>query len=87
MRGNVQAAWSTDPTFAVLSASTTVTVIDPTLPVKVLAEGLLATIDNHEVMNDFAGGAPAASDPRFPENAGLINETELFRDGLQASQE
>lgn len=43
-----------------------------------------ATIDDHEVTNDFAGGAPAASDPRFGETSGLINETELYRNGLQA---
>lgn len=43
---------------------------------------ILAPIDDPEVMNDFAGGAPAALDPRFPETAGLIDETELFRDGL-----
>ena len=48
---------------------------------------ILATIDDHEVTNDFSGGAPAASDPRFPETTGLINETALFRNGLQAFQE
>jgi phosphodiesterase/alkaline phosphatase D-like protein len=45
---------------------------------------ILATIDDHEVTNDFAGGAPAASDPRFETTNGLINETELYRNGLQA---
>jgi 3-phytase/alkaline phosphatase D len=48
---------------------------------------ILATIDDHEVTNDFAGGAAAASDERFPETEGLINDTELFENGLQAFQE
>ncbi|MCS6921289.1 MAG: ExeM/NucH family extracellular endonuclease, partial [Elioraea sp.] len=203
VRGSVRVEWSTDPTFAALTGSATVTVTDPSLPVKVLVEGLkagtryhyrfidalgrteegafatahalgvkaglrfgvsgdwrgelapfpaianapardldlfvklgdtiyadyptplvpkpqaetlaeyrlkhaevygkapgpnfwgelqkvtpiLATIDDHEVINDFSGGAPAASDPRFPETTGLINETELFRNGLRAFQE
>ena len=44
-----------------------------------------ATIDDHEVTNDFAGGAPAASDPRFdPTGADFINETQLYANGLQA---
>ncbi len=41
-------------------------------------------IDDHEVINDFAGGAPAASDGRFGETAGLINQTTLYNNGLQA---
>lgn len=48
---------------------------------------ILATIDDHEVTNDFAGGAEASSDERFPETEGLINDTELFETGLQAFQE
>lgn len=48
---------------------------------------ILATIDDHEVTNDFAGGAPASSDERFPETEGLINDTELYENGLQAFQE
>ena len=48
---------------------------------------ILATIDDHEVINDFAGGAQAQEDERFPEDEGLINDTELFEDGLQAFQE
>jgi phosphodiesterase/alkaline phosphatase D-like protein len=48
---------------------------------------ILATIDDHEVTNDFAGGASAASDERFPETEGLINDTELFENGLQTFQE
>jgi phosphodiesterase/alkaline phosphatase D-like protein len=47
-----------------------------------------ATIDDHEVTNDFAGGAAPSSDPRFAGMAGnFINETTLFQNGLQAFQE
>ncbi|MDJ0745337.1 MAG: phytase [Xenococcaceae cyanobacterium MO_167.B27] len=48
---------------------------------------ILATIDDHEVTNDFAGGADASSDDRFPETEGFINDTQLFETGLQAFQE
>lgn len=48
---------------------------------------IFSTIDDHEVTNDFAGGAPAASDARFPEETGLINQTELYQNGLQVFQE
>jgi phosphodiesterase/alkaline phosphatase D-like protein len=46
-----------------------------------------AVIDDHEVTNDFAGGAPAATDTRFAETSGLINETALYGNGLQAFHE
>jgi phosphodiesterase/alkaline phosphatase D-like protein len=48
---------------------------------------VLSTLDDHEVANDFAGGAPAASDPRFGTATGLINDTPLFETGVQAFQE
>lgn len=48
---------------------------------------ILATIDDHEVINDFAGGAPAASDPRFNTTSGLINDTRLYRNGLRTFQQ
>ncbi len=50
---------------------------------------ILAVIDDHEVTNDFAGGAPANSDARFGDvgDAKLLNETPLFNNGLQAFQE
>jgi phosphodiesterase/alkaline phosphatase D-like protein len=52
------------------------------------ATSILATIDDHEVVNDFAGGATPASDPRFAAQAGrLISDTPLFTNGLQAFQE
>ena len=48
----------------------------------------LATIDDHEVTNDFAGGASPPTDPVF---AGCltnwINECALYADGMQAFQE
>lgn len=47
---------------------------------------LYATIDDHEVTNDFAGGADVASDPRFSADpAGTrINDSTLYNNGLQA---
>lgn len=49
---------------------------------------VLAMIDDHEVTNDFAGGAAPASDPRFAMFPGaFINETTLYQNGLQAFQE
>ncbi|MEO1147767.1 MAG: alkaline phosphatase D family protein [Cyanobacteria bacterium J06638_22] len=45
---------------------------------------VLATIDDHDVINDFSGGASASSDNRFPETTGLINDTDLYENGLQA---
>ncbi|MGB7379319.1 MAG: phytase, partial [Rivularia sp. (in: cyanobacteria)] len=48
---------------------------------------ILATIDDHEVTNDFAGGADASTDERFAETSGLINDTQLYETGLQAFQE
>ncbi|MGD2111524.1 MAG: alkaline phosphatase D family protein, partial [Phycisphaerae bacterium] len=48
---------------------------------------ILAMIDDHEVTNDFAGGAPTGSDPRFDEAGDFLNETNLFSNGLQAFQE
>ncbi|HEX2905523.1 MAG TPA: alkaline phosphatase D family protein [Phototrophicaceae bacterium] len=49
---------------------------------------VLATIDDHEVTNDFAGGAAPATDPRFAASpAEFINDTELYETGLQVFQE
>lgn len=46
---------------------------------------VFAMIDDHEVTDDFAGGAPAISDPRFDATgADFINETQLYANGLQA---
>ena len=46
-----------------------------------------ATIDDHEVCNDFAGGASPATDPRFDAAVDYINQTERYRNGLQAFRE
>ena len=49
---------------------------------------ILATIDDHEVTNDFAGGADVSTDSRFIEPPGtLINDSQLYENGLQAFQE
>jgi 3-phytase/alkaline phosphatase D len=49
---------------------------------------VLATIDDHEVTNDFSGGADVASDARFTGAAGtLINDTPQYDAGLQAFQD
>lgn len=43
-----------------------------------------ATIDDHEVTNDFSGGASPLSDPRFDPTGNFINETNLYDNGVQA---
>jgi phosphodiesterase/alkaline phosphatase D-like protein len=50
---------------------------------------LYAMIDDHEVTNDFAGGADVSSDPRFAADpAGtLINDSTLYNNGLRAFQD
>lgn len=58
---------------------------------------ILATIDDHEVTNDFVGSVPAFTDAdnpgndtgssRFGNGNELINETELYQNGIQAFQE
>ncbi|MGQ9686049.1 MAG: alkaline phosphatase D family protein [Thiobacillaceae bacterium] len=48
---------------------------------------VLASIDDHEVVNDFAGGAPSVTDSRFPAGYAYINETPRYQAGLQAFHE
>jgi phosphodiesterase/alkaline phosphatase D-like protein len=48
---------------------------------------IFSMIDDHEVINDFAGGALASTDARFGETSGLINQTALYNNGLQAFTE
>ena len=48
---------------------------------------VLAMINDHEVANNFSGGAPVSSDGRFPETIGLINDSQLYENALQAFQE
>ncbi|MBM3275919.1 MAG: alkaline phosphatase D family protein, partial [Candidatus Sericytochromatia bacterium] len=46
---------------------------------------VFATIDDHEVVNDFAGAAATDADPRFADEKGkLVNQTAYYREGLQA---
>lgn len=47
---------------------------------------VLATIDDHEVTNDFEGGASRAGLPLFATPAGVpfVNDTDLYRDGIRA---
>jgi 3-phytase/alkaline phosphatase D len=53
---------------------------------------VLATIDDHEVVNDFQGGedlanASAANKALFGASSGLVNDSPLYEIGLQAFQE
>lgn len=48
---------------------------------------LLAVNDDHEVTNDFSGGAPPESDLRFDQTGAYINETQLWSNGMSAFQE
>ena len=43
-----------------------------------------ATLDDHEILYNVAGGAPASSSRYFAENSGYINETRLYRAGMDA---
>ncbi len=42
-----------------------------------------ATVDDHEIVNNFAGGAPAGSGV-FAGETGLVNETRLYQAGMDA---
>jgi phosphodiesterase/alkaline phosphatase D-like protein len=44
----------------------------------------ISSADDHEVIDNFAGGAPPGSDPRFDQSGDFINETQLFANGLKA---
>lgn len=45
----------------------------------------IPTIDDHEVTNDFAGGAQPSYDARFADYEGaFVNETDLYKNGMQA---
>ena len=49
---------------------------------------ILATIDDHEVTNDFSGAEPRTSDPRFAADTGtLVSDTQTFLNGIQAFRE
>ena len=50
--------------------------------------GVFAVIDDHEVTNNFSGGALRTSDARFSSDTGTyINQTETFANGVQAFSE
>ncbi|AFY32948.1 5'/3'-nucleotidase SurE [Calothrix sp. PCC 7507] len=56
------------------------------------ATSILATIDDHEVVNDFEGGedlakASAADKALYGATSGLVNDSPLYENGLQAFQE
>lgn len=48
---------------------------------------MFVMIDDHEVANDFAGGARAGSDSRFDNVGSFLNDSALYRNGLEAFQE
>jgi len=43
--------------------------------------------DDHEVCDNYAGGAAPSSDPRFGRIGDYINQTELYRNGMQVLSE
>lgn len=51
------------------------------------ATAIYAVIDDHEITNDFAGGAMPWTDPRFGWFGRYIHDTPLFKTGLRAFQE
>jgi len=48
---------------------------------------IFAMIDDHEVKNDFAGGALASAFPYLSETTGLVNQSGLYKSGIQAFTE
>lgn len=46
--------------------------------------GFYVTIDDHEVINDFSGGAHPSTDLRFDQNGDFINETDRYIDAMAA---
>lgn len=44
----------------------------------------IPTIDDHEVTNDYAGGADPATDERFTDDVPYINQSSLAQNGLNA---
>src|SRR5262249_52014938 len=49
--------------------------------------GVYSILDDHEVTNDFAGGAPPSSDSRFDQTGDYINQTQLYQNGTRAFQD
>ncbi len=48
------------------------------------ATAIMATIDDHEVTNDFAGGAHPSTNSLFDLTGNFINETKLYGNGVRA---
>lgn len=48
---------------------------------------IFATIDDHEVSANFAGTAPTGTHPAFDTNGVYLNQTDLYRNGLQVFHE
>jgi phosphodiesterase/alkaline phosphatase D-like protein len=48
---------------------------------------IFSTIDDHEVTNDFSGGADPATDDRFEIGPIYINQTSLYTNAMQVYQE
>ncbi|MEM8728374.1 MAG: alkaline phosphatase D family protein [Pseudomonadota bacterium] len=48
---------------------------------------VFAMIDDHEVFDNFAGGAGAGTEDRTPETSGFVNDTDAYENGLQVFQE
>jgi phosphodiesterase/alkaline phosphatase D-like protein len=48
---------------------------------------ILSMIDDGDVIGDFAGGAPAGSDPRFTGPGAFVNDQALYRNALTAFSE
>lgn len=48
---------------------------------------MFAMIDDHEVINDFAGGAAPSTDNRFDQTGRFINDTNRYKAGLTAFSE
>jgi phosphodiesterase/alkaline phosphatase D-like protein len=60
---------------------------DPNMRLLRASTSIYATIDDHEVINNFSGGAPPATDSRFQNVGSYINETPRYLNGIQAFQE
>jgi 3-phytase/alkaline phosphatase D len=48
---------------------------------------VFATIDDHEVINNFAGGDKPSNDGRFDQTGSYINETGLYQNGIRSFME
>ncbi|MEO8393005.1 MAG: alkaline phosphatase D family protein [Chloroflexota bacterium] len=49
--------------------------------------GVYVVHDDHEVCDDYAGGAAPSNDARFDQTGDRINQTDLYKNGMQALSE